>query len=207
MLIIDDNSPDGTGKIADSMSETNNRINVIHREGKLGLGTAYVVGFKYALENNYDLVFEMDADFSHSPEYLPHMIALAEEGNDLVIGSRWVKGGGIENWPKRRELLSRYASIYSRIITGLPVRDTTAGFQCFRKRVLESLDFSDIRSGGYSFQIETKFKVWRRGFKLKEYPIIFRDRIEGQSKMSQTLGSAAIWMVWNRQLHSLVGHI
>ncbi len=207
ILIIDDNSPDGTGKIADELAASDQRISVLHRQGKLGLGTAYVVGFKYALKTGYDLAFEMDADFSHDPKYLPSMIEMAEDGYDLVVGSRWVKGGGIENWPKSRELLSRYASVYSRIVTGIPVHDTTAGFQCFKREVLEAIDLDGLKSGGYSFQIETKFKVHRKGFNIGELPIVFKDRIEGQSKMSQKIIFEAIWMVWKLKFQAILGKI
>ncbi len=207
MLIIDDNSPDGTGEIVDKIAAENPRVDVIHREGKLGLGTAYVRGFKYSLQKGYDLTFEMDADFSHDPIYLPKMIAAAEEGYDLVIGSRWIPGGGIENWPKNRERLSRWASIYTRIITGLPVHDTTAGFQAFRRRVLEELELDKIRSDGYSFQIETKFKVWRKGFWIKEVPIIFRDRELGESKINRKIVYEAFFMVWLLRIESLLGKI
>jgi len=207
MLIIDDNSPDGTGEIVDRIAAENPRVDVIHREGKLGLGTAYVRGFKYSLQKGYDLTFEMDADFSHDPSYLPRMIATAEEGYDLVIGSRWIPGGGIENWPKSRERLSRWASIYTRIVTGLPVHDTTAGFQAFRRRVLEELELDKIRSDGYSFQIETKFKVWRKGFWIKEVPIIFRDRELGESKINKKIVYEAFFMVWLLRIESLLGKI
>ncbi|HDG68270.1 MAG TPA: polyprenol monophosphomannose synthase [candidate division Zixibacteria bacterium] len=207
MLIIDDNSPDGTGEIVDKIAAENPRVDVIHREGKLGLGTAYVRGFKYSLQKGYDLTFEMDADFSHDPAYLPKMIAAAEEGYDLVIGSRWIPGGGIENWPKSRERLSRWASIYTRIVTGLPVHDTTAGFQAFRRRVLEELELDKIRSDGYSFQIETKFKVWRKGFWIKEIPIIFRDRELGESKINRKIVYEAFFMVWLLRIESLLGKI
>ena len=207
MLIIDDNSPDGTGEIVDRIAAENPRVDVIHREGKLGLGTAYVRGFKYSLQKGYDLTFEMDADFSHDPSYLPKMIATAEEGYDLVIGSRWIPGGGIENWPKSRERLSRWASIYTRIVTGLPVHDTTAGFQAFRRRVLEELELDKIRSDGYSFQIETKFKVWRKGFWIKEIPIIFRDRELGESKINKKIVYEAFFMVWLLRIESLLGKV
>ena len=207
MLIIDDGSPDGTGEIADKIAADNNRVNVLHREGKLGLGTAYVMGFKYSLEHNYDLTFEMDADFSHDPSYLPVMIKTAEDGADMVVGSRWVKGGGIENWPKNRERLSRWASKYSQIITGLPVHDCTAGFQAFRRRVLQEIDLDRIHSDGYSFQIETKFKVWRKGFLIKEVPIIFRDRVHGESKINKKIVYEAFFMVWWLRLEALFGRI
>ena len=207
MLIIDDNSPDGTGEIADSIAEKNPRVKVIHREGKLGLGTAYVRGFKYSLEHDYDLTFEMDADFSHPVDKIPEMIRTAEEGYDLVIGSRWVEGGGIENWPRSRLLISKWASIYTRAITEMPIKDTTAGFQAFRKRVLKALDLDSIHSDGYSFQIETKFKVWRKGFHIKEIPIIFKDREHGASKFSKRIIIEAFFMVWWLRFELLFGKI
>jgi len=207
MLIIDDNSPDGTGEIVDRIAEGNARVDVIHREGKQGLGTAYVRGFKYSLENGYDLTFEMDADFSHDPAYLPKVIVAAEEGYDLIVGSRWVHGGGIEDWPKTREVLSRWASMYSRLVTSMPIHDTTAGFQAFRRRVFENLNLDGIRSDGYSFQIETKFKVWRKGFLIKEIPIVFKDREHGVSKINRKIVYEAFFIVWLLRLEALFGRI
>ncbi len=207
MLIVDDSSPDGTGEIVDRIAESNPRVDVIHREGKQGLGTAYVRGFKYSLENGYDLTFEMDADFSHDPAYLPKVIAAAEEGYDLIVGSRWVHGGGIEDWPKSREILSRLASMYSKLVTWMPVHDTTAGFQAFRRRVFENLNLDGIRSDGYSFQIETKFKVWRKGFRIKEIPIIFKDREHGVSKINRKIVYEAFFIVWLLRLEALFGRI
>ncbi|MCD6595305.1 polyprenol monophosphomannose synthase [bacterium] len=207
MLIIDDGSPDGTGEIADRIAQNNPRVKVLHRNGKLGLGTAYVHGFKYSLEHNYDLTFEMDADFSHDPAYLPKIIASAENGYDLIIGSRWVDGGGIENWPKGRERLSRWASLYSRIITGLPIQDNTAGFQAFRRRIFQELDLDGIHSDGYSFQIETKFRVWRKGFWINEVPIIFKDREMGESKINRKIIYEAFFMVWILRIEALLGRI
>lgn len=205
VLIIDDNSPDGTGKIADELTDKYNRVKVFHRHGKLGLGTAYVIGFKYAIEQGYDFIFEMDADFSHDPKYIRDMISTAEEGYDLVIGSRWIDGGGIENWPKRREFLSRWASKYVHLITGLPVSDATAGFQAFRRAVLEEIHPETLKSDGYSFQIETKFRVWRNGFRIKEIPIIFRDRKHGESKISRHIIIEALFMVWRLKLNDIFG--
>ncbi|MBN2542348.1 polyprenol monophosphomannose synthase [bacterium] len=206
LLIVDDGSPDGTGDIADTLAEKNQRIKVIHREGKLGLGSAYVTGFKYALKNEYDRVIEMDADFSHNPEYLPEMIRLSKE-YDVIIGSRYINGVNVVNWPMKRLLLSFYANVYSRIVTGLPVKDCTAGFQCFRKEVLSSIDLDKIRSDGYSFQIEMKYKSWKKGFKLREFPIVFADREKGQSKMSRKIVREAILMVWRLRLMSILGKI
>ncbi len=207
MLIVDDGSPDGTGEIADKIAAQNERVKTLHRSGKLGLGTAYVIGFKYSLENNYDLTFEMDADFSHDPSYLLDMIKSAEDGADMVVGSRWVEGGGIENWPKKRERLSRWASKYSQFVTGLPVHDCTAGFQAFRKRVLQEINLDKIHSDGYSFQIETKFKVWKSGFKINEVPIVFKDRVHGESKINKKIVYEAFFVVWWLRLEAIFGRI
>ncbi len=207
MLIVDDNSPDGTGLIADKFAKENSRIKVIHRKGKLGLGSAYVLGFRYSLENRFDLTFTMDADFSHPVDKLPEMISTVEQGYDLVIGSRWVEGGGTVNWPRNRERLSQTASKYTRIVTGLPVKDTTAGFQAFRKRVLENIEIDGMKSDGYSFQIETKFKVWRNGFRLKEIPIIFKDRVIGVSKLSKRIIFEAFFIVWWLRISSIFSKV
>ena len=195
LLIVDDNSPDGTGRIADRMAADNPRVHVLHRPGKLGLGSAYKDGFHYALKSDFELVFEMDADFSHDPKYLPDFLVAAAEC-DLVIGSRYVSGVNVVNWPMSRLLLSYGASFYTRVITGLPLKDPTGGFKCFHRRVLEALDLDRIQSEGYSFQIEVSFKVWRKGFRLKEIPIIFIDRHSGTSKMSRKIVLEAVWMVW-----------
>jgi len=206
LLVVDDGSPDGTGKLADSMAATEPRIHVIHREGKLGLGTAYVRGFRWAIEQGYDAVCEMDADFSHDPTVLPELIKGAEE-HDLVIGSRYKTGVNVVNWPLSRLLLSYGASMYTRMITGMPVKDPTSGFKCFRRSTLEALDLDKLRSGGYSFQIEVNFKVWRRGLSILEVPIIFVDRFQGRSKMSKAIVREAIWMVWKLKLAALIGRI
>ena len=206
LLIVDDNSPDGTGELADSLSADNQRIHVIHREGKLGLGTAYVAGFKWAIERGYDAVCEMDADFSHDPEVLKTFLKEIEN-YDLVIGSRYKTGVNVVNWPLSRLLLSYGASIYTRVITGLPIHDPTAGFKIFRRTTLEQLDLDEIRSGGYSFQIEVHFKVWRKGLRIHEVPIIFYDRTHGTSKMSKAIVREAVWMVWKLKLMALLGRL
>ena len=206
ILIVDDNSPDGTGEIADRLSAENPKIHAMHRKGKLGLGSAYRDGFKYSLENGYDLTFEMDADFSHDPRYLPAFLEAAEE-YDLILGSRYVSGINVVNWPMSRLLLSYGASFYTRFITGMPVKDPTGGFKCFRRTVLEALDIDRVQSDGYSFQIEVSFKVWRKGFKIKEIPITFVDRHSGTSKMSKKIVYEAVWMVWWLKIQQLIGRI
>ena len=206
VLIIDDNSPDGTGEMADKIASSNPRVHVLHREGKLGLGSAYRDGFRYALEHDYELVFEMDADFSHDPRYLPNFLEAAKD-NDLVVGSRYVSGVNVVNWPMRRLLLSYGASFYTRMITGMPIKDPTGGFKCFHRRVLESLDLSRIQSDGYSFQIEVNFKVWRKKFKIKEIPITFVDRHSGTSKMNRKIVIEAVWMVWWLKIQALLGRL
>jgi len=195
VLIVDDNSPDGTGQIADRMAADNPRINALHREKKSGLGTAYIHGFKWAIAHNFDYIFEMDADFSHSPDYLPDFLE-AIDGYDVVLGSRYISGVNVVNWPMSRLLLSYYANVYSRIVTGLPVRDATGGFKCFRREVLEALNLDAVKSNGYTFQIEMSMRAWVRGFRIKEIPIVFTDRQQGASKMSKKIVREAIWMVW-----------
>ena len=206
VLIVDDNSPDGTGKIADEMANENSRIKVLHREKKAGLGTAYKTGFKYALENGYDHIFEMDADFSHDPKYIPHFLEAVEEV-DLVLGSRYISGVNVINWPMSRLLLSYYANVYTRWVTGLPVKDATGGFKCFRREVLEKIDLDKVQSEGYSFQIEMSFRAWKKGFKIKEIPIVFEDRRVGQSKMSKKIVREAIWRVWKLRILSLFNRL
>jgi dolichol-phosphate mannosyltransferase len=206
VLIIDDGSPDGTGEIADAMAAENNRIFVMHRKNKSGLGTAYVAGFKYAIQKKYDCIFEMDADFSHDPEYIPEFLN-AIKGADLVLGSRYISGVNVINWPMSRLLLSYYANVYSRIITGLPVKDATGGFKCFRREVLEAIDLDKVKSNGYSFQIEMNFRAHKKGFRIKEIPIVFEDRRQGESKMSKKIVREAIWMVWRLRLMSLLGRL
>ena len=184
ILVVDDNSPDGTGKVADQIAGTNGRVFVLHRPGKMGLGQAYVAGFKYALERDFDLIFEMDADFSHDPKYLPEFLKAVVKA-DLVVGSRYLTGVNVVNWPMSRLLLSYFANFYARLVTGLPVRDTTSGFKCYRRAVLERMTLDKIGSEGYSFQIETSFRAWKQGFKISEVPIVFVDRKQGESKMSK----------------------
>ena len=196
LLFVDDNSPDGTGEIADAMAAEDSRIHVIHRPGKLGLGTAYIEGFTWGLGRGYELLFEMDADGSHDPKYLPTMLALAEDGADMVIGSRYVPGGGTENWGLARKVLSRGGSLYARTILGVEVRDVTAGYVCWRRRALEAIDLASITSNGYSFQIEMKYRALQRGMRLVETPIVFIDRRVGQSKMSRAIFAEALVKVW-----------
>lgn len=186
ILIVDDNSPDGTGELADEISAQNPRVHVMHRAGKLGLGTAYIAGFKYAVEHQYDAAFEMDADFSHDPRYLPDFLR-AIESADLVIGSRYVKGGGTPNWSLLRRFISGGGNIFARVMLGIPVHDCTAGFRCYRREVLESIDLDTIESQGYAFQVELAYRVFKRGFKIVETPIIFLDRRVGKSKMSRAI--------------------
>lgn len=206
VLVVDDNSPDGTGEIADRMAADNPRIHVEHRAEKSGLGTAYIHGFKWAIAHRYDYIFEMDADYSHKPEYLPDFLDAVKE-NDLVLGSRYISGVNVINWPMSRLLLSYYANVYTRIVTGLPVRDATGGFKCFRREVLEAINLDEVRSNGYTFQIEMSMRAWKRGFRIKEIPIIFVDRQHGMSKMSKKIVREAIWMVWWLRLMSLLGKL
>jgi dolichol-phosphate mannosyltransferase len=196
VLVVDDNSPDGTGAIVDEMAGENRRIHALHRAGKLGLGTAYVEGFRWGLARDYEYLFEMDADGSHDPKYLPQMFALAEDGADAVVGSRNVPGGGTVNWGYGRKLLSRGGSFYARTILGIDVRDVTAGFVCWRRHVLEALNLDGIDSNGYSFQIEMKYRALQQGFRIVETPIIFVDRRVGKSKMSRAIVAEALLKVW-----------
>ncbi|HMH26646.1 MAG TPA: polyprenol monophosphomannose synthase [Gemmatimonadaceae bacterium] len=207
VLVVDDGSPDGTGAIVDGIAANNARVHVIHRASKLGLGTAYIAGFRWALERKYDLVFEMDADFSHNPERLPEFLEAIRE-SDVVLGSRYQNGHvNVVNWPMSRLFLSYAANIYARFVTGLPIFDTTGGFKCFRRNVLESIDLNSVKSNGYAFQIEMSYRAWKRGFQLFEIPIIFVDRTEGVSKMSKKIVREAIWMVWRLRWWSLTGRI
>ncbi len=206
VLVVDDNSPDGTGGLADQLAAAEPRIHVVHRSGKLGLGTAYIAGFKWALERDYEYVFEMDSDFSHNPDHIPEFLRAAHE-YDLVLGSRYLRGVTVINWPMSRLLLSFFANKYSRVITGLPFTDTTGGFKCYRRAVLEGIDLDAIRSEGYSFQIETTFRAWRKGFKIGEIKIVFSDRTEGTSKMSGRIVREAIWRVWLLRLWRLMGKL
>jgi len=207
VLVVDDGSPDGTGAIVDAIAANNSRVDVIHREGKLGLGTAYIEGFRWALERKYDLVFEMDADFSHNPELLPEFLQMIKEA-DVVLGSRYQDGRvNVVNWPMSRLFLSYAANVYARAVTGLPISDTTGGFKCFRRNVLESIDLNSVKSNGYAFQIEMSFRAWKRGFRLIEIPIIFGDRTEGVSKMSKKIVREAVWMVWRLRWWGLIGRV
>lgn len=207
ILVVDDNSPDGTGgiveKLRDEISTDSRKLHLLSREGKFGLGTAYIEGFKYALEHDYEYIFEMDADFSHNPLDLVTLLDTCSEGNDVVIGSRYIKGVNVVNWPMGRMLLSYFASSYVRFITGMPVKDTTAGFKCYRRKVLETIDLDKIKFVGYAFQIEMKFSAWKYGFKIKEIPIIFRDRKRGQSKMSTSIFKEAVFGVLKMKIDSL----
>ena len=196
VLVVDDGSPDGTGEIVEGISQLNPRVHLLSRPRKLGLGTAYIAGFKWGLERKYACLFEMDADFSHDPSHLPEFLR-AIEGADLVLGSRYRDGKvTIVNWPINRLLLSYFANVYARFVTGLPVWDATGGFKCFRREVLESIKLDDVKSNGYAFQIEMSYRAWRKGFRITEIPIVFVDRTEGQSKMSKAIVREAIWMVW-----------
>ena len=196
ILFVDDNSPDGTGQLLDDMAAREPRLHVLHRAGKLGLGTAYIAGFRWGLERDYAFFFEFDADGSHDPKYLPHMLALAEGSADVVVGSRNVPGGGTMNWGVGRKLLSRGGSFYARTILGIGVHDVTAGFICWRRRVLESLDLDRIDSNGYSFQIEMKYRAIQQGFEVVETPIVFVDRRVGQAMMNRAIVAEALLMVW-----------
>ena len=186
ILIVDDNSPDGTGELADRIALIDNRVYAIHRAGKLGLGTAYVAGFKYAIAHNYDVAFEMDADFSHDPQYLPNFLAAIEHA-DLVIGSRYIPGGATPNWSIIRRLISGGGNIFARLVLGMSIHDCTAGYRCYRREVLESIDLESVESQGYGFQVELAYRVMKQGFRIVETPIVFMDRRVGKSKMSRKI--------------------
>lgn len=207
VLVVDDGSPDGTARVVRTMQEKYpQRVHLIEREGKLGLGTAYVTGFNFALQHDYLFVCEMDADFSHDPQDVPRLIKQVKEGNShIAIGSRYIDGISIVNWPLTRLILSYSANMYARFITGMPVRDTTAGFKCISREVLENIDLNKIRSNGYSFQIEVHFRAFKAGFTLDEVSIIFRERTEGVSKMSKKIVFEAVWMVWVLKIRSIFG--
>lgn len=202
ILFVDDNSPDGTGEIADSLAAKSSRVAVLHRAGKLGLGSAYREGFRIAIDGDADYIIEMDADFSHDPAMLPLFIDKMAE-YDLVIGSRYINGVSVVNWPIRRLILSYCASVYTRLITGLRLSDCTGGFKCFKREVLESIDLASVRSDGYSFQIEMNYRCHERGFRIGEIPIIFVDRHAGTSKMSKQIVREAVFMVWKLKLGSI----
>ena len=207
MLIVDDGSPDGTGQIVAEIEATEPRVHLLEREKKMGLGTAYIAGFRWALERDYQYVMEMDADFSHDPAHLPQFLRAIEDA-DLVLGSRYQQGRvTVVNWPISRLILSYSANLYARAVTGLPVWDATGGFKCFRREVLQSIDFSRVRSNGYAFQIEMSFRAWKRNFRIVEIPIVFVDRTEGTSKMSKSIVREAIWMVWRLRWWAIRGTI
>ena len=204
IIVVDDNSPDGTGNIVDSIAATNYRVHVLHRSAKMGLGSAYRDGFRYALANNADYIFEMDADFSHDPERIVSFLEKIRD-YDLVIGSRYLNGVSVVNWPIRRLMLSYFASVYTRFVTGIRISDCTSGFKCFRREVVEAIDLDTIKSDGYSFQIEMNYRCIEKGFKVGEIPIIFIDRHSGTSKMSKKIVREAVLMVWKLRLGSLLG--
>jgi dolichol-phosphate mannosyltransferase len=199
ILVVDDNSPDGTGKIVDQLANDLDRVHAMHRPGKMGLGTAYVAGFRWACDFGADLIFEMDADFSHDPAMLPKFV-LASQDCDLVLGSRYVPGGGVQNWPLTRRIMSQGGSLYARTILGVGVRDLTGGFKCFRRHVLETIDLDAIETSGYAFQIEMTYRVLLKGFRVREIPIVFADRVQGVSKMSRRVFLEAVLAVWKLRL-------
>jgi len=202
ILFIDDASPDGTAELIKKIKSNYSNIHLIERSGKQGLGTAYLTGFRFALQEGYEYIFEMDADFSHDPKEIPHFLKAIDE-YDFVLGSRYIKGVNVVNWPLSRLLLSYFANVYTRVITGLPICDSTGGYKCFRRSVLESIDFDKIKSNGYAFQIEINFKAWRKGFRAKEIPIIFVDRVYGESKLSKKIMWEAIFLVWKLRIYSI----
>jgi dolichol-phosphate mannosyltransferase len=205
ILVVDDNSPDNTANLVEDLNNRN--VFILKRDKKSGLGTAYIAGFRYAIEKNYDFVFEMDADFSHDPKYLKDFIQKILDGYDLVIGSRYINGISVLNWPLRRLILSYLASVYARMVTGLKVMDTTAGFMCYRVSALKHINLDQVTSNGYSFQIEMKFKFYKKGFKILEIPILFIDRREGESKMSRKVVYEAYFMVWKLKFKSIIGKL
>lgn len=207
ILVIDDASPDGTGELADEMASSNERTKVLHRRGKLGLGTAYVEGFRYALKNDYDVIVEMDADMSHDPRYLPDLLEALDDGADVAVGSRNIKGGGVEGWGIGRQVLSKGGSLYSRSVLGVSVRDLTTGYKAFTRRALEVIGVDNIRSAGYSFQIETTYRAIRKGLKVVEVPILFVDRRVGQSKMSRRIFVEALMMAWKLRADAILGKL
>lgn len=208
ILVVDDNSPDGTGQIvAEYIERHPNRVDLVRRAGKEGLGTAYLEGFRIALERNFDLVCQMDADFSHDPNDLPRLVEAVRTGADMAIGSRYIDGVRIVNWPLSRLILSFGAGVYTRVITRLPVQDVTAGFKCIHRRVLTSIGLERIKSNGYSFQVELHYRTWKGGFNIVEVPIIFTERVEGTSKMNRAIIREAAWKVWELRLRSIIGKL
>ena len=207
LMVVDDNSPDGTGAIADAIAAKDDHVKVMHRPGKLGLGTAYTQAFKKGLDEGYDRFFEMDADLSHDVRYLPDFIAALDDGADVVIGSRNIPGGGVEGWGMGRHFISKGGSLYSRMILGLPVKDLTSGYKAFTRRALEAVDIDSVHSNGYSFQIEMTYRALRKGMRVKEVPIVFIDRTAGRSKMSRRIFVEAIGVVWKLRAEALVGKI
>ncbi|MGH7571133.1 MAG: polyprenol monophosphomannose synthase [Gemmatimonadota bacterium] len=206
VLVVDDDSPDGTGEVAARLASEIERLHVLHRSAKQGLGAAYLAGFDWALERGYRLVFEMDADLSHDPQHLPEFLALMDEC-DVVVGSRYMRGVTVVNWPMGRLVLSWLANWYARVVTGIPLHDLTSGFKCYRRDVLEHLRLGDIHSNGYAFQIETVFRAWRYGYRVVEMPIVFVDRDVGASKMSKRIVLEAIWMVWRMRWWRITGRV
>ncbi|MDQ2890898.1 MAG: polyprenol monophosphomannose synthase [Gemmatimonadota bacterium] len=207
VLIVDDGSPDGTGQVVCEMAGSNARIHLLERERKMGLGTAYLAGFRWAIERHYDVAFEMDADFSHDPQHIPQFLQSIIDA-DIVLGSRYQDGRvTVVNWPIARLVLSYLANLYARAVTRLPVCDATGGFKAFRRKVLETIDLNAVHSNGYAFQIEMTYRAWKRGFKIKEMPIVFHDRTLGESKMSKQIVREAIWMVWRLRWQAMTGRI
>lgn len=208
VLVIDDNSQDGTAdRVRELQEEFGERIHLIERPEKMGLGTAYIRGFEWALASGYDLICEMDADLSHNPNDLPRLVEAVRSGADLAIGSRYINGVRILNWPLSRLMLSYFAGMYTRTITRMPIMDVTAGFKCFRREVLEAIDFSRVRSNGYAFQVEMNYRVFKKGFTIVEVPITFTERTEGQSKLSKGIVREATLKVWELRLRALVGRL
>ena len=205
VLVVDDNSPDGTAEIVKELQTKYENLHLMERVSKLGLGSAYVAGFRWALKRDYEYILEMDADLSHNPFDIPRLINRAKEGYDVVIGSRYCNGVNVIHWPIKRLILSYGANKYTRMVTGLPIKDCTSGFKCYRRKVLESIDLERIKSSGYSFQIEMKFRAWKKGFSLVEVPIIFEERSEGRSKMTKAIIYEAVFMVWKLKILSLLG--
>lgn len=206
ILFVDDSSPDGTADVIKKLMNENQQIHLLERKKKEGLGRAYIAGFKVALQQGFEYIFEMDADFSHDPKEIPNFLETIED-NDLVLGSRYILGVNVVNWPLKRLLLSYFANVYTRIVTGMPTRDLTGGYKCFRREVLENIDLDHIKSNGYAFQIEMTFKSWKRGYRIKEIPIIFIDRQIGESKLSKKIMWEAIFLVWKLRIASLINRV